>query len=54
MIDEKKLIEVCRKNSIPDGNIFIENLEEWIEELPKTGEWILVRKRLPEPWEGEK
>lgn len=51
MIDEKKLIEVCRKNSIPDGNIFIESLKERIEELLKTGEGALVSKRLPEPWE---
>lgn len=47
MIDEKKLIEVCRENSTPDGNIFIENLEDWIAEMPKVGEWIPVSERLP-------
>ena len=48
MIDERKLIEVCRRNSIPDGNIFIEDLEDWIGELPKAGEWISCSERLPD------
>lgn len=50
MIDEKKLIEACRKKQHTGGNVFIESLEKLTEELLKTDEETRVSKMLPEPW----
>ena len=49
MIDEKRLIEKLNKNSIfkTITNAYGKNIYEIIDELPKVGEWISVKDRLP-------
>lgn len=56
MINEKKLIEKLNKNSIfkTITNAEGKNIYEIIDELPKVGQWISVKDRLPDkPIVGE-
>lgn len=52
MIDEKKLIEAITKGEYTTGNIFADmELQQFIKDFPKVGEWILCSERLPENYE---
>lgn len=50
MIDEKRLLEVLKKNFYGIGGV--EVLKQIINEQPKVGEWIPVEERLPEIFEN--
>lgn len=49
MIDEKKLIEAITKGEYTTGNILADmELQQFIKDFPKVGEWIPCSEKLPE------